>query len=266
MMIADYIKKQIRTHAQENSEQECCGFVFEKEALQCYNRSENPSAHFSISPRDYLQASRKGEIRGVYHSHIGNNKEFSMEDKQMSHGHNVPYFLYHLPTDNFLCYDPKKEKVVDIDKKFELGKRDCYTLVKDYYKDLGVEVSGNNDLGTDWLERNPDLIENLFDLNKMDTETLEALKDKDDDLTGLPISRIEWCDCPSCGLKLLKKHDVLVFELIKGAGPCHVGVYIGEGMMYHHPRKRFPTTEKLSGLIRKKIFKIYRYNNLNEQS
>ena len=265
-MISDYIKEQIKLHARENPEQECCGFVLEDKALKCRNSSENPVGHFSISPRDYLSASKKGKIKGVYHSHVGAGKEFSHEDKRMSHGHNVPYLLYHLPTDNFLCYDPKKERVVDIDKKFELGKRDCYTLVKDYYKDLGIEVAGNNDLGKDWLERNPNLIENLFDLNKMDEETLSALKDKKDDLNTLPISRIEWCDCPSCGLNLLKKHDVLVFELIKGAGPCHVGVYIGEGMMYHHPRNRFPTTEKLSSSIKRKIFKIYRHDKLNEQS
>lgn len=261
-MISDLIKKQIKTHAEENSHEESCGLILEDSIVRCSNVSENPAAHFAISPFEYLKTSRKEKIKAVYHSHISNNGKFSQEDKKMSRGHNVPFVLYHLKSKNFLCFDPKKERIVDIGKKFILGKADCYTLVKDYYKDLGVEVAGNNDLGTNWLERNPNLIENLFDLNKMNPETLEALKNKKEDLKGLPILKIDWCN--SQGLKLLKKHDVIVFELIKGAGPCHVGVYIGEGMMYHHPRNRFPTTESLTAAVQRKIYKVYRHTEINE--
>ena len=179
----------------------------------------------------------------MYHSHVSENNSFSEEDKKMSRGHNLPFVLYHLGSKNFLCFDPKKERVVDIDKKFELGKRDCYTLVKDYYRNLGIKVGGNNNLGEKWLNENPNLIQDLFELNK----------------TSLDIIAKEWS-----GIEMLKKHDVIVFEMIKGDGPCHVGVYLGDGIMYHHPRNRFPTTEMLTEVIQRKIYKIYRHNQINE--
>ena len=49
---------------------------------------------------------------------VEESQNFSTHDKQMSRGHNLPFVLYHLKTKNFLCYDPKKERVVDISKKF----------------------------------------------------------------------------------------------------------------------------------------------------
>ena len=273
-MISDYVKNEIKSHAEQDTSRECCGFIFKDNILRCNNRSEKPARHFTISPFDYIKAAKKGKIKAVYHSHVSENQNFSIRDKQMSRGHNIPFVLYHLKTKNFLCYDPKKERIVDISKKFVLGKSDCYTLVKDYYKDLGIELAGTNNLGENWLKKNPNLIEDLFELNKTDSEDEEAYYEKKvnqkvemvkDFYSGseLPISRIDWC--VSSGIKLLKKHDVIVFEMIKGAGPCHVGVYLGDGIMYHHPRNRFPTTEELTSVVRKKIYKIYRHQGLNEQ-
>jgi len=253
-MISDFIKKQIKAHAEENPHEESCGFVLVDSIVRCSNVSENPSGHFTISPFQYLKASRKDKIKAVYHSHISNNNKFSPEDKKMSRGHNLPFVLYHLKTKNFLCFDPKKERIVDIDKKFELGKRDCYTLVKDYYRNLGVQVTGNNGLGERWLKKNPFLIQDLFDLN----QTALDLGVNNPEHT---VIEREWL-----GMEMLKKHDVIVFEMIKGDGPCHVGVYLGDGIMYHHPRNRFPTTESLSPVIQRKIYKIYRHTQIDEQS
>ena len=242
-MISDFIKKEIKAHAEENQKEESCGLILSDSIVRCANASENPASHFTISPFDYLKASRKEKIKAVYHTHVSENNYFSEEDKKMSRGHNLPFVLYHLGTRSFLCFDPKKERVVDIDKKFELGKRDCYTLVKDYYKKLGIKVGGNNDLGKNWLNENPNLIQDLFKLNQ----------------TSLDVIEMGWS-----GIEMLKKHDVIVFEMIKGDGPCHVGVYLGDGIMYHHPRNRFPTTEMLTPVIQRKIYKVYRHNKINE--
>jgi len=251
-MISDFIKKQIKAHAEENRKQESCGFVLSEGIVRCANVSENPASHFTISPFEYLKTSRQEKIKAVYHSHVSAKNFFSDEDKKMSRGHNLPFVLYHLGSKSFLCFDPKKERIVDIDKKFELGKRDCYTLVKDYYKKLGVKVSGNNDLGEKWLKKNPYLIQDLFDLN----QTALDLGVNDPERT---VVEKEWT-----GMDMLKKHDVIVFEMIKGDGPCHVGVYLGDGIMYHHPRNRFPTTEALSPVVQRKIYKVYRHTQINE--
>jgi len=241
-MISDYVKNEIKSHAEQDVSKECCGFIFENNILRCNNLSEKPARHFSISPFDYVKATKKGKIKAIYHSHISENQNFSIHDKQMSRGHNIPYVLYHLKTKNFLCFDPKKERVVDIDKKFVLGKSDCYSLVKNYYKKLGITLTDSN-------TPNPNLftlVKELFELNEFNIKK-------------------EWDKFDFQGITKLKKHDLIVFEMIKGEGPCHVGAYLGEGIMYHHPRNRFPTTEELNDVIQRKIYKIYRHQELNEQ-
>ena len=250
-MISDNIKNEIKSHAEQDTSRECCGFIFKNDIFRCNNRSEQPNTHFTISPFDYIKATKKGKIKGVYHSHVEESQNFSTHDKQMSRGHNLPFVLYHLKTKNFLCYDPKKERVVDISKKFVLGKSDCYTLVKDHYKKLGITLAGSNTLGENWIQKNPNLIKALFQLNKSNP--------------NLPIIEKEWDKSSPQAINSLKKHDVIVFEMIKGEGPCHVGVYLGEGIMYHHPRNRFPTTEELNKTVQRKIYKIYRHQKLNEQ-
>ena len=60
----------------------------------------------------------------------------------------------------------------------------------------------------------------------------------------------------------LKEHDVIVFEFVKGAGPNHVAVYLGDGTMIHHPRNKYPCIENLNKIYRRKIYKIYRHEGL----
>ena len=244
-MLSETIKEKIKSHALEDASRECCGFVVGEETFRCRNYSEKPKRHFNISPHEYLKASRKGAIKAVYHSHVSGKPSFSVYDKQASHNHNLKFLMYHNPTGGFFTYDPAKEKTVQVNKKFILGESDCYTLVKDYYKELGIELAGKNTLGHDWVDENPHLIQDLFDLNKSNPT--------------LPITELHK-ETP------LEKHDVIVFEMIKGIGPCHVGIYLGNESLYHHQRNKFPTVEKLNKTIKNKIYKIYRHTALNEQS
>jgi len=240
-MFSEIIKEKIKSHALEDVSKECCGLVVGKKVFRCRNYSEKPARHFNISPYEYLKASRKGTIKAVYHSHVSGKPSFSVYDRQASHNHNLKFLMYHNPTGGFFTYDPTKEKTVQIDKKFILGESDCYTLVKDYYKKLGITLTGSD-------TPNPKLFtlaKELFELNKSNIKK-------------------EWDKFDTQCIEALKKHDLIVFEMIKGEGPCHVGVYLGDSIMYHHPRDQFPTTEKLNNAIHRKIYKIYRHQGLNE--
>jgi len=248
MNITPEIKKSIRKHALDENPKECCGILFQQrenlEVFKCSNYSENPSKHFYIPANDYLKASFCGPLRAIYHSHTSENETFSENDKMNSHNHQITFLLYNTIKDSFFSYDPAKEKTVELNKNFIIGKSDCYTLVKDYYKKLEIILSGENFLGDDWHKKNPHLIQELFNLNETNP--------------SLPIEELNK-DAP------LKKHDVLVFEFQKGLGPNHVGVYIGDGTLYHHPRNKYPTVEKLGKHHLKKVCKVYRHKELNEQ-
>ena len=64
-MISDFIKKEIKAHAEENQKEESCGLILSESIVRCANASENPASHFTISPFDYLKASRKEKIKAV---------------------------------------------------------------------------------------------------------------------------------------------------------------------------------------------------------
>lgn len=207
-------------------------------SFPCRNNSERPDVHFSISPLDYIKASKKGKIIAAYHSHNSQNDRFSANDILNSQAHQLNYILYNTVRDSFSFFDFKKNKTFLYNRIFKIGESDCYTIVKEYYKELGIKLEGENKLGDGWLKKNPNLIHELFKLNELNP--------------SLPIKELS----PDSELK---KHDVIVFEYIKGAGPNHVSVYLGDGTMIHHPRNKYPCIENLNSIYRKKMYKIYRH-------
>tara|TARA_B100000427_G_scaffold273882_1_gene241792 strand:- start:100 stop:837 length:738 start_codon:yes stop_codon:yes gene_type:complete len=245
-MLTTNIKKAIKTHALSSTPKECCGILYEKSgatlAHECMNVSEEPEKHFSIRPRDYLTASKKGSVKAVYHSHVSDNNKFSPNDMINSRAHQVPFVLYSIGKDCFSTFDPRKNKTFLYDRTFKIGETDCYTVVKEYYKDLGIEINGRNDLGNDWHKKDPSLIQKLFELNKNNPD--------------LPIIELG-------ATTQLQKHDVIVFEFIKGRGPNHVAVYLDDGNILHHPRNKYLSIEPLSNTYKKTICKIYRHEQLS---
>ena len=246
-MIKEHIKDLIKSHALKESPRECCGLILQDgkktQAFPCRNSSEKPKSHFSVHPADYVAGSLQGNIKAVYHSHNSDNENFSTNDKFHSSIHELDYVLYNTVKDSFSLFNYKKNKTFFYDRIFEIGKSDCYTVIKEYYKELGINLADEPHNRTDhtWHKRNPTLIQGLFNLNKNNPE--------------LPI-----CELPPSSE--LKKHDVVVFEFVKGAGPNHVAVYLGDGTMTHHPRNKYPCIENLNQIYRKKIYKIYRHEGL----
>lgn len=246
MILSNNIKNKIKNHALRDTTKECCGFLIDNsqdvDVFECSNTSEHPQGHFSISPKDYLKASKKGSIKAVYHSHNSNNDNFSPHDILHSRAHKIPFVLYCSPKNSFRSFDPKKNKTFLYDKIFKIGESDCYTLVKDHYSSLGIKLHGYNSLGDDWHKKNPNLIQDLFELNKNDP--------------SLPIFELP----PETELK---KHDVLVFEFIKGTGANHVAVYLGEDEIIHHPRNKYLCIQRLGEIYKSKIIKIYRHEQFS---
>ena len=246
MILKDYIKKSIKSHALEDESKECYGIVLEKEqelkTFRCVNVSEGSDKHFSIRPLDYVLASDEGTVKAIYHSHNSANDQFSPNDMLNSKSHKLPFILYCSKKDSFSFFDPKKSKTFLYDRIFKIGESDCYTVIKEYYKNLGVNLSGENRLGDDWHKKNPELIQELFNLNKNNPD--------------LPIVEL----APSSELQ---KHDVIVFEFVRGKGANHVAVYLGDGNIMHHPRNKYLCIEPLNKSLTKTICKIYRHEQFS---
>ena len=54
----------------------------------------------------------------------------------------------------------------------------------------------------------------------------------------------------------LKENDIVVFGS-KGK-PMHLGVFLEEGLILHHPRNKYPTTEQINQTFFKRLLYVYR--------
>lgn len=241
MLLNNNLKQEIRQHALSRSEEEVCGFIcfnlfsHIKEIYRCNNSISNRANSFSISPLDYVRASRSGEILAVYHSHINNNVEFSLSDKINSNNHEIPFILYNVKQNIFNEYIPNNYDNTYVGREFKYGKSDCLSLVKEYYK---------KELNIDIIDKFLNRTEKWFEENS--SAFLEGWK-RDN-----PKFRV--VDKP-------QKHDVLLFNYYKMIkAPHHVGVYLGNDIFLHHPRHKYSLIEYYSNSFKKRTIYTLRYD------
>tara|TARA_A100001201_G_scaffold143107_1_gene143381 strand:- start:3917 stop:4681 length:765 start_codon:yes stop_codon:yes gene_type:complete len=251
MIISEELKSEIRKHALQNVEEECCGVIYETtgdfdlQIFPCRNSAENKKSFFSVNPEDYLKASLKGKIKAIYHSHITENEEFSLGDKENSQKHKLDYILYNTKKDSFYFYKYKTNGVSEISKEFIWGVSDCLMLVKEHLnkEDIPFELPENHrkarynkSWNSKWFEKFPNAIrDTLFLNNKLKKIT---------------------------GEKEYKKNDIFCFSIFKSNfAPKydHFAVYIGENQIYHHPINRYPSVEDFGKFYKSKLVDVYRY-------
>ena len=251
MIISEEIKSKIRSHALQNKEEECCGLIYETEndfnlqVMPCRNSAENKKTFFSVNPEDYLKASLRGKIKIIYHSHITDNEDFSLSDKENSQKHKLDYILYNLKKDSFHFYKYKTNGVSEISKEFIWGVADCLILVKEYLNKKNIPLAlpknhqkarHNKSWNSRWFEKFPNAIRDTISVNNK----FKKVIDKKD----------------------LKQNDILCFSVFKSKfAPKydHFGVYVGSGQIYHHPINRYPSVEDLGKFYKAKLVDVYRY-------
>jgi hypothetical protein len=108
--------------------QEQGGFIVFKDELKVWpakNISTEPNK-FIPRARDYVLASRQGQIVAIYHNHISDT-EFSPQDKLLAASQDLDIILVR-PTHELLIYRPA------------IDQYNCVDFVKDYYKRLGINL------------------------------------------------------------------------------------------------------------------------------
>ena len=242
----DSIKKFIRAHALEESPYECCGVVYQNknnlklEALRCENTAENKRVMFAIDPKGYLEASRKGEIISFYHSHI-NSSEFSDYDKIQSEHHEIKFIMYSLKDENFHEYEPKGYESPYVGRDFCLGKQDCYTLLRNYYKrELGLDLP-DYDRGFEYIFTNPNW---YLDFHKKDEQGFSLI------LEGAMED-----------ISVLKKHDTILMKCYGKRNPSHAGIYVGNNLILHHQIGCYSRIEEYSLEFKKRTTHIFRHES-----
>lgn len=240
-MLTNYLKSQIKQHSLEYSNEEVCGFILSNnQIVKARNTSFNKSKNFSIHPQDYISAENSGNIVAIYHSHPSKNDKFSEFDKLSAQNHNKPYIMYCIKTDTFHEFYPEGYTNKYIGLKFDYKLSNCFTLIKDFYKnELNIEIYENEnikELKDKWYEKNSNLFDEMWKLNT----SFFDVNNKDE----------------------TKKYDVLCFnyfDMTKSAH--HLGIYLEDDTFLHHPHHQYSKIDILDEQYKRKITNIIRHES-----
>ena len=142
----EYIKSKVKEHALKEFPNECCGFICvnyvgEVTVLPCENKAYNKKSRFVIDTNMYYEAAKLGHIAAFYHSHADEfvrpeNDKFSTADIDISNESGIPALLYVLPQDTWHVHIPDSyEHYKLIGRPFVWGIWDCYSVVRDFYRE-----------------------------------------------------------------------------------------------------------------------------------
>jgi proteasome lid subunit RPN8/RPN11 len=244
----EQIKLEIKKHALDETPNECCGILLQNEKkssleiFKCKNMSPNKAEQFSISPGDYLKASKKGKILAFYHSHPSEEDSFSEYDKLQSEQHNVKFILYCVKKKSFHEYEPKDYVSSYVGRDFELGVNDCLTLGIDYYKnECNIKVK-NYYRDRNWFIENPNSYQEHF-------EEEGFIKILNGPLTKKDLPKI-------------KKHDFLLMKYLGKNFPTHGANYVGNGLILHHQINCYSRIEPYNGVFLERTVGVLRHESL----
>lgn len=235
--LTEEIKDSIRANCNKTPDIESCGLViytgFSYKVYPAENAAKNKQDFFIISPLDYLMASSFGLVVACYHSHIGENIDFSIFDKINCKNHGISFILYHQPSGLFKIISNKDILNYNEYKEFSLGVNDCYTLVKDYYKQ----------------EKNIELPP-IFRQEGWENEWPPEIFEKFYSETGF--LKID-------DLKEARKDDIICFDYFNLKKPSHFAVYLENNYIFHHPRGKFVQISLLTDPEIRKILFLLRH-------
>ena len=245
--IGDEIKNSFKEFSKLNLPNESCGLITrfndKLQLVKCRNSSERKFKRFSINPIDYIKASKTGKIVSIIHSHVNQNKYFSIIDKTISEELKLNNILYHVLSDSFIEYVPNGYLNDYLGRIFKWGENDCLSLVVDYYqKELGIKIGDVFKLRRkDFFIREREAFER--------EEYLQTIKDE--------------------GFIALSKnsefqiHDIIFMKEYESSSfPSHLAVIVDDDLILHQIRNSLSIIEKLTPEIENRIHCVIRHKAL----
>ena len=237
MNLSEDLKNEILVHAKDQSPEECCGLIIIKKGRirykPCKNVSDIPKETFILATSDYVKAEEEGEIVAVVHSHPFVSPEPSVADKIACEKSNLEWFIVNPTTEKWGYYKPSGFKLPFVGREFHFGIIDCYSLVKDYFKqELNIDMRDYLREDRFW-ERGESLYEDNFEK---------------EGFVKIPINKI-------------KKHDLLFMHLEANL-PNHAAIYLGEQQILHHVQGRLSSRDILGEYYIKNIAFAARHKSL----
>lgn len=226
----------IKAHAQAVFPRECCGLISVRKGKEIYTPCRNVAKdhdHFVMDPEDYARVEEAGAVTGIVHSHCYVPATPSEADLVGCEASGVPWTIYALPTHQVYTFEPTGYIAPLIGREFHHGVLDCYSLVRDYYREeVGIVIPD--------FPRNPEWWlhgDNLY--LKYFSEAGFVQVDVHD----------------------LRKHDGILMK-IASPDPNHAAVHIGDGVIIQHLDGRLSSRDVYGGWYQKVTTHILRHKSL----
>lgn len=232
-MIPEGIAKQIRDHARQEMPRESCGLIVVVKGRRRYVPCKNIASigDFAICPEDYAAAEDMGEVVAVVHSHVNISPKPSQADLVGCERSGLEWIIVCANTGEIYSFSPKGYTPPLIGRVFHHGITDCYTFIRDYYKQiLQIDLPDFERRDNWWLGG-----ENLY-------------------IDNFAKAGFSIVDKP-------QKHDVI---LMKVAAPVvnHGAVYVGDGKIEHHQMNRLSSRDMYGGWYQKITTHFLRHEDL----
>jgi proteasome lid subunit RPN8/RPN11 len=234
--LPEKIIEEIKEHASRVYPRECCGLVLVVKGkyryYPCTNIAPDGNNQFIMSPDDWMAAEDLGTPTIIVHSHPNASPMPSQADLVGCEKSQLPWLIVNWPVGTMHYFEPSGYVLPLIGREFIHGLVDCYTLIRDYYKqELGITLLDFYRADEWWAHG-----ENLY-LDNYERTGFTLILD------GEP-----------------QKHDMLYMQ-VGSQVPNHGAVYLGDGTILHHQYNRLSSKDVYGGWYKKVTSHIMRYKD-----
>jgi len=223
-------------HAKVEDPKECVGLLLnirgKEKYFPCRNLSMTAHQCFIIDPEDYVKADNTGEIKAIVHSHPVTPPFPSEADKLSCEQSKLPWHIVNPKTEQWGYCEPCGYKPPLKGRPWVWGVTDCWSLVRDFYKEeKGIELLDYERPVTPQEFNDVPLFERYAERT--------GFKELDPNET-------------------LKNGDILLMSIMYNT-LNHVAIFL-DGDVLHHLTDRLSCKEPYSAWLQKCTGKRYRYD------